>query len=316
MSTMTVTTKPAVPFTARMRWNADREPETTPSRPAAQSGTPRFPRLVRTADSIVALQRLTGNRAASVLLQRQPQDRSESAQAAAQQRVLGGPASVGGFTVVPVSGQDVPAPDGLTYPAVPAPDRDYSYANYHRVRYLTMWVLSRIGPWTQVPGDDSWQRELEWGRLRLAASETWLIRKRWFWDTTMEVRRGTIYLSSEPFATATRRQAIAPPPAANRNWQPDQGAPLLHEHAPEDAPGEAVARQAARLVTTWMFTANAVRAASGQAPVQEPGAVRSIGGLFVLQSMIRAAVADNALMSSVFDQNALWVRSTPAPGSR
>lgn len=297
-----------------MRQHAD-DPKVTAGR-RASSPTAARSQMMSTTDSIVLLQRLAGNRAVTDLLQRQAQDPSGPARAAAQQPVLGGPASTGSFTVLTVPGRDVPASETLAYPAIPAPDREYRYANYHRVRYMTVWVLSRIGPWTPVPGDDSWQRELEWGRLRLAATETWLIQKHWFWDSNVRVQRGTIYLSSEPFATMIRHQGISPPPPAGPNWRPDQGAPLTSAQAPEASPGEAIAMQAARNASTWMFTANVVRGATGQSPVPEPGSVRMLGGLFVLQSMVRALVADNALLSSVFDNAALWVRSVPAPGSR
>ena len=299
-----------------MRHHPHRSTETTEARSAASSNTARFHGIGRTADSILALQRLTGNAAVTTMLQRQPRDPAGAAAAAADAPVLGRPASTGSATVLTVAGQDVPAQDSLAYPAIPAPDREYRYANYHRVRYLTVWVLSRIGPWVRAPRDDLWQRELEWGRLRLAATETWLIRKRWYWDTTSEVQRGTLYLASEPFATTVRRQGIMRPPAASPDSPPEEGAPLRAEDAPEASVGQAVAMQAARNASTWMWAPNAVRAATGQPTVAEPGAVGRVGGLFVLQSIIRAVVADNALMSSVFDQNALWVDSVPAPGSK
>src|ERR671932_693270 len=98
-----------------MRQCAHHDIEATVIRRAASSGTVSCQDVKRTADSIVTLQRLAGNRAVANMLQRQPQDRSVPAHAAAEQRVLGGPASTGSFSVQTVDGQNVPAPEALAY---------------------------------------------------------------------------------------------------------------------------------------------------------------------------------------------------------
>lgn len=271
--------------------------------------------------SVMGLQRFAGNRAVSELfaewtVQRQPRpDASAQAQATAQQPVLGGPASTGEYNVVTFEGVDVPAPADLHYPEVPAPDRDHRYQNWHRVRFATIWVLRRIGDWTRVPGDTNWRRELEWGRLRMAATETWLIRRGWFWSTNVRTVRGTVSLATSPFQSEVHHQRIGPPPAAEgSDWQPDSGALLTGDQAPAATPTALVEKLTARTLTSHLFSVNAVRAATGGEPVTAQSG-NALGGQFVLTQIIRSLVSQNDVVSSVFDLDALWVRSVEAPRS-
>jgi hypothetical protein len=281
-------------------------------------------------DWAVTLQRSAGNRAVSDILtgrgflQRQPRpvtDPAAQARADADAPAMGEPAKGGSSAVQIVAGADVPGPDALAYPPIPAPDTSSRYENYYRVRYKTVWVLRRIGPWTPVAGDASWQRELEWGRLRIAATETWLVKKGWLWDSNVSVTRGGIYLASEPFSTTIRRQSVAPPPAAEGGgWQPSDGAVLTDDHIPEPGLNEAIETQTARTLAAHTFAVNVVRAVTGGSPARgggvEAGGASTQGGQFVILQIIRALVANNALISSVFDASAIWVRSVPAPGNR
>jgi hypothetical protein len=218
--------------------------------------------------------------------------------------------------------------EGLDYPVIVAPDAKYNYANWHRVRILQVWLPLAATPWvrsgerqmTADPGNrvDTIQhtREISWGLFGMIGTETWLVRKHQFPSRHQFVQKvfGTVYIAERPRKIQVKQQM--------RKLAPTDDEPIERSDAPEPGQGETVFEKFAENVLNLNLVGkstqippkmvNAIRDPRSASPVP---VLRSDGYQFIMNSVLRALVKNNAIMKSLLDSEAMWVGEAPAPFS-